>query len=402
VLKAFYILTGIQVALGTLSLLSGIAWLRFVRRRMWAQPAPYAPRVALICPCKGLEPGLEENLAALTQFDYPDFELFFVIADRQDAARAVIDRLVKSATRPVHLIVAGVPQDCGEKMNNLRAAVEAVGNDFEVLVFADSDGRPGAQWLRRLVAPLADAHLGAATTFRWYLPFGRGRRANLASAFLSAWNAAIVTMLGEHARNFCWGGGTAIRRQVFDETRVVDFWKGAVSDDYAMTRALQSANRQIVFVPECLTATFHDATARSLLEFTNRQMVITRIYSPRMWKLAALSHLLYSATLVYAAGIVIWSAEEERSWRALTLVTMVIPLLAAAKGMLRAVAAAELLPDKAKQVRQWRWAWILLAPLVSFLYAWNTVVAACTRRIRWRGIEYELVSPGETKIISQG
>jgi hypothetical protein len=31
----------------------------------------YAPRVAVICPVKGIEPGLEQNLAGLAGFDYP-------------------------------------------------------------------------------------------------------------------------------------------------------------------------------------------------------------------------------------------------------------------------------------------------------------------------------------------
>ena len=29
----------------------------------------YAPRIAVLCPCKGMEPGLEPNLVALTEFD---------------------------------------------------------------------------------------------------------------------------------------------------------------------------------------------------------------------------------------------------------------------------------------------------------------------------------------------
>jgi len=35
-----------------------------------------------------------------------------------------------------------------EKVNNLRVAVEQLPREFEVLVFADSDGRPGKSWLQ--------------------------------------------------------------------------------------------------------------------------------------------------------------------------------------------------------------------------------------------------------------
>jgi ceramide glucosyltransferase len=401
VLTAFYILIGLQIVLGLVSLLQGMGWLRFVKRRLRAEPGGYAPRVAVICPCKGREPGLEENLAALTRFDYPDYEIFFVIAEENDPAREVIEAVAERAARRAHLVLAGAAQDCGEKVNNLRAAVERVGRDFEVLVFTDSDARTDVKWLRRLVAPLADARTGAATTFRWYLPRGVSSRWGVAGAFLSAWNAAIVTMLGEHSRNFCWGGGTAIRRRTFEEVRVLDFWKGAVSDDYGITRALEAAGRPIVFVPECLTATLDDATARTLLEFTNRQVMITRVYAPRMWRVATLSHAFYGAALFYSALTIAARACEGKSWMWPTLAALLIPLLAAAKGALRGVAAAKLLPEWKAQVHQWRWAWMMFAPLVSFLYVWNSIVAMSTRRIWWRGIRYEVVSPNETKILSR-
>ena len=34
-----------------------------------------------------------------------------------------------------------------------------------------------------------------------------------------------------------------------------------------------------------------------------------------------------------------------------------------------------------------------LAPIVSFLFAWNFLASLVTKRIHWRGIRYELVSP---------
>jgi hypothetical protein len=43
---------------------------------------------------------------------------------------------------------------------------------------------------------------------------------------------------------------------------------------------------------------------------------------------------------------------------------------------------------------------VVLTPLVSFLYAWNSIAAACTRRLTWHGIRYELVSPSQTRILS--
>jgi len=69
-----------------------------------------------------------------------------------------------------HVVIAGSPSNSGEKVNNLRVAVEQLPPEFEVLVFTDSDGRPGKSWLHHLVAPLGDVRIGATTTMRWLIP----------------------------------------------------------------------------------------------------------------------------------------------------------------------------------------------------------------------------------------
>jgi len=84
---------------------------------------------------------------------------------------------------------------------------------------------------------------------------------------------------------FLLGGGTAIRRDVFEQSGVMDVWKSSVSDDYSLTRMLERAKRSIVFVPECLTLSYVETDLQGLLEFTNRQVLITRVYADRVWAL---------------------------------------------------------------------------------------------------------------------
>src|SRR5207302_1585489 len=88
-------------------------------------------------------------------------------------AYRVLERVASASKRPVHIIRAGRAVDCSDKVHNLTAAVGHVDQQFDVLVFADSDGRPPRRWLTRLVAPLADDKVGAATTFRWLFTITR-------------------------------------------------------------------------------------------------------------------------------------------------------------------------------------------------------------------------------------
>jgi ceramide glucosyltransferase len=182
---------------------------------------------------------------------------------------------------------------------------------------------------------------------------------------------------------------------------VLEAWNGAVSDDLAMTQALERAHRPIVFCAECLAPTLHPWTGKTLLEFTNRQILITRVYAKKRWILGALAHWGYSLAIIYAAFVVVMLMMSGESWIEAAAITSVIPLLAAMKGALRTVAVDELLPQWRGPLKKWGWVWMTLAPIVPFLFAWNFIASLTTKRLRWRGVSYELVSPTTTRVLSR-
>jgi cellulose synthase/poly-beta-1,6-N-acetylglucosamine synthase-like glycosyltransferase len=391
----FYVLIVQQLAQGLYSLWQGILWLQMCKRRLGKPTGFFTPRVALFCPVKGMEPGLAENLSALIEQDYRDYEIFFAISGVDDPAYRVIEHVAAASKKPAHIVRAGRAKDCGDKVNNLRTAVEQAGDGFEVFVFADSDGRVSRRWLARLVGPLADARLGAVTTFRWLIPMKGG----FWSALASAWNASIATYLGEHNNNFCWGGGTAIRRSRFEETGVLQAWRGSVSDDYSLTNAVRDAGFPIEFVPECLVPSLSDTDARGFWEFTTRQLIITRVYAPRLWKIAALGHVFYCAALLLGIGWWLVSLVTGDVGIHFLTLSLLLAGLAAIRGTLRLAAVMDLLPEWRDTLLAYAWAWTLLAPIVPFVYLYNSAVAAVSRKIRWRGIRYELVSPQQTRVV---
>jgi hypothetical protein len=115
--------------------------------------------------------------------------------------------------------------------------------------------------------------------------------------------------------------------------------------------------------------------------------------------MGALAHLSYSITLVFALLYTFNTMVEGDPWLQLALMIMVIPLLAAMKGAIRTIAVNELLPEQRTRLREWGWVWSLLAPIVPFLFSWNFIISLVSKRIRWRGIRYELVSTNETRIV---
>ncbi|HET6143571.1 MAG TPA: glycosyltransferase [Candidatus Acidoferrales bacterium] len=396
-LTLFYFLVIEQILQGLYNLWDGLVWLRLAQRRAGTHSGFYAPRVALFCPVKGAEPGLELNISALIGFDYPDYEIFFSMASAEDPARKIIERVTAGSKHKIHIVVAGRPSECGEKVNNLRAAILTADRGFDVFVFADSDGRPGRNWLARLVAPLEDSKLGAISTFRWFFPQTGG----FWSALASAWNAPAATYLGEHDRNFCWGGGTAIRRSHFEQCNVLEYWNGSVSDDFSLTRALRQSNLPIEFAPECIVPTMFDCDSKGLIEFTNRQIIITRIYEPRLWALGGLGHAFYCAAIVLGVALFINSLVTGTSGIQLLLLAILLPVLSMGRGVLRLAAIVELLPEWKTKLLADGWIWTFLAAIAPAIGLWNTFAALFSRQIRWRGVRYELLSPGQTRILSR-
>jgi ceramide glucosyltransferase len=392
----FYLLAILQILLGLYLIAQGWQWLDYVRRRAGTDPGFYAPRTAVLCPCRGLEPGLERNLVSLCEFDHRNYEVFFILASDSDPAHTIIKRVASQSRVRAHVVIAGRPDGCSEKVNNLRAAIAQLPPDFEMLVFADSDGRPGKTWLHHLVAPHNDSRIGASTTMRWLIP----NRSNPPTALLAAWNAPIVTMLSEKGRNFCWGGGTAIRRSLFDQIGVADEWLHSISDDYSLTRALERAGRSILFVPECFTLSYIETDFAGLFEFTNRQILITRVYAGKLWNASAATHLLFCVTLLLGGLLTLDKLLASLPALQLATLTFLPLLLAAIRGALRLVGVTEALPAARTQIMGQAWIYIVLGAFISFLYLANFVMSLVTRKTRWRGVLYEVISPNQTRILS--
>jgi len=392
----FTFLAVAQIIAGVFLLWKGIQWLLYVRLRLHTDPGFYAPRTAVLCPCRGMEPGLERNLVALCEFNHQNYEVFFILASEQDPAYSTVKRVAASSRVKANVIIAGKPANCSEKVNNLRVCIEQLPPEFEVLVFSDSDGRPGKAWLHHMVAPLNDSRIGATTTMRWFIPNNN----SLPTALLAAWNASVVTMLGGQAKNFCWGGGTAVRRSIFDQMGMLEVWQTAFSDDYSLTIAIERTGRQIIFLPECLTLSYVQTDFANLVEFTNRQIKITRVYRPPMWATAFATHFLYCFTLLLGLIVTLNLLVESRPAFQIVTLWLLPLLLSAIRGALRVIGATEALPSARSQIMGQSWIYIVVTTVVPFLYLANFISSLIGRRLRWRGIEYELISPDQTRVLT--
>jgi cellulose synthase/poly-beta-1,6-N-acetylglucosamine synthase-like glycosyltransferase len=369
-----YIICALAVLQGIVSLLQGFKSSHHFRT--YRPKSGWRPRVVVFCPCRGVDSGFRENVRSILDQDYPGFRVVFILDSATDPAARVLSEL------HANILVAGEATGRGQKVHNLLYGVEHAAGDAEVFVFCDADARFPREWLSRLLAPLDRQDVGVSTGYRWYA----AERGSLPGLLRSAWNASVVTALGAHARNFAWGGSMALRRDVFDHLEIRKAWHGAVSDDYAVTQAARRARLRIVFVPQCLIPSYGDCTWGELLEFTTRQILITRVYDPRTWRTLLVTQSIFN--IAFWAGLLL----PRPFW----VVTPVLYILAGIKSYVRYQAVAAVLPEGA--LSKTRRSYILLTPVTALLFEYNLIRSALTRNITWRQIRYRLVSPVRTVV----
>jgi len=389
---AYYILAALSCWIGIKSLLGGLRYAAYVRKETAGPLGDFQPFVSVIAPTRGYEEGFVDNVRPLLSQNYSEYEIQFVFDDPQDPSLPLVNNL------GAKVVISGPATDTGQKVHNLIVAVGEIDPRAEVIVFVDTDARPDENWLRQLVAPLADARLGAATGYRWFVP----ERGGLASRLRGVWNASVASALGaDSTKNFCWGGSTAIRRSTFERLQIVEHWRGTVSDDFTITRVLKEAKLPIHFTPNCLVPSVGDCGWDELMEFTTRQIKITRVYATNLWVALLLGSSLFA--VAFFGGIVLLGVRVflGRSFWLVAAFLIVIFALGAAKGFIRWRAVSIPLANYRSALRRDLAAHIFLWPFASLLYLYNAIVAGFSRRITWRGITYDLRSPTEAVIISR-
>lgn len=355
-------------------------------------------RVAVILPCKGIDPGFRENLQAFFNQDYPFMDLVFSVATADDPAIAEIDAVIEENAGRVkaYRIVAGINNGRAQKITNLLRAVEFVGKSADILVFADSDLRPDAGFVRRLTAPLVLPQVGATTGYRWYAPSDD----TLGSILRSTWNAGALPFVSDPKRNFCFGGAMALRRKVFELADIAQTWDRTLSDDLSLTVKLRELGLETQFVPSCVAVSHENSSLAQTIEFTNRQSLISKIYYPQLWWSAAIGHSLGCFFMLYGLGsVVVWSVVGGPAPLLGSACLLMVPLQwVNALWLLGAV--RDILPQLSDALKRLRWHYMFTASLAPFLSLVNTINSLFTNRITWRGIQYEMRSPRETIILT--
>jgi ceramide glucosyltransferase len=134
-----------------------------------ARSTAFTPPVSNLKPIRGLDPGAYENFASFCRQDYPEYEIVFCVDGPEDPVLPVIEKLIRDFPDcRIRVLFGSGRVATNDKVAKLaRMASEAA---YEFVVMSDSDVRVQPDYLRSIVAPLADPSVGAVTCF--YVPTG--------------------------------------------------------------------------------------------------------------------------------------------------------------------------------------------------------------------------------------
>ncbi len=384
---------------------------RYALKKYQKKRSGYWPRTVLIVPCKGQDSAFEKNIVSFFNQDYENYLLWFVVADESDPAYGELCRLKGQLSRSskahdVQIFAAGKiikqrttsdeQRTCSQKLHNLLYCYERIGDDVEVLAFADSDICVRSDWLSHIVYPLRQAKNGSASGYRWFIP----KKNNLASLVLSALNAKIAQLLGNTRFNQAWGGSMAIRVDVFRRLGLDKIWPKALSDDLSLSYAVKKAGMKVAFVPACLVTSYESTTWAELFEFARRQFLITRVGAPGTWWFGLCSSLLSVLGLWGGAALALYASIQLSVLNWQLAIFIAVPVVFFTSQMVRAILRqkmiSRLLEGDLSKMKTACTVDILFFWLWSPLTLFFIISSAFGRTICWRGIRYKLLGPLET------
>jgi ceramide glucosyltransferase len=372
------VIAGLGSAVGCAYLVCAMLVTGRFQRRVLPAVRESMPRVTILKPLHGAEPGLMENLASFCTQDYPGaVQIIFGVQDPRDEAIAVVRELgAKFADLHLDLVIDTTMHGLNRKVSNLINMWRYAEHD--VVVLADSDMRVDPDYLSRVVAALDEPGVGAVTCLYHGLP-ANGLWARLSALGINAHFLPNVIMgLGLNLAQPCFGSTIAFRRKALVEiggfVRVAD----CLADDYAIGAALRARGYEIAVSPFTIGHMCGDMSASELWQHELRWARTIRSLDPAGYAGSVVSHVFPLALIAALAGV---ATESVGIATALSLCAVSFTCRLA---LLRQVERAFNLPPQS--------CW--LVPLRDMLSFAVFVASLFGQSARWKGRRYRFIAGG--------
>ena len=210
----------------------------------------FTPPVSILKPIHGLDRETYDNYASFCRQDYPQFEILFCVTDASDPAIPVIEKIIRDfPDRPIHLLVGSDPVGASDKVSKLCCMAREASH--EIVIVSDSDVRVAPGFLRAVVAPFRDPHVGGVTCLYRGLTDGSlpavlealGNSTDFAPGVL------VAEMLGGGKLDFMLGAVMATTKKHLAEIGGFESLADYFCDDYELGNRIAARGHRIELSP---------------------------------------------------------------------------------------------------------------------------------------------------------
>jgi ceramide glucosyltransferase len=357
-----------------LSLYNIIGYFRSIRRLPPRNDA-FAPPVSILKPVRGLDLEAYENFASYCRLHYPIYEIIFAVSDPGDPVVPVIEKLQRDfPERRIRLATSVEPLGQNNKVSNLYRLVREA--EYELLVMSDSDVRVGTDYLRELVAPFADASVGAVTCF--YRCAGGGTlAAHLAMLGMCSDSlpSALIARRLEGGMQFAFGWTMATTKERLAEIGGWESMADHHSDDFELGNRIARHGHRVEIMREAVSVVFPKETLKQLFDQELRWAIGLRNVRPIAYGGMIFTHGLPWALL---AAIIAGTA----GWSGLAVAYLMVYLVL--RISVAWTAGVWGLRDETIIGKLW------LLPLRDAISAAVWMAGLLSDRIKWRGSEFRV------------
>jgi ceramide glucosyltransferase len=204
------------------------------------------PPVSMLKPLKGTDPDIYESFRSHCLQDYPEYEIIFGVSDPADPAVASVQQLQQEfPDHAIRLVVSPHKLGANVKVSNLEQMLSTA--RYQHLLVNDSDIRVERDYLRRVIAPLADERVGMVTClYRGVAAPTFGSKLESLGISTDFCPGVLVARQLEGGLRFGLGSTLAFRRADLERIggfeSIVDF----LADDYELGRRIAGLGLRVV------------------------------------------------------------------------------------------------------------------------------------------------------------
>jgi ceramide glucosyltransferase len=268
--------------------------------------------VSILKPLRGTDPEMYESLRSHCLQDYAEYEIIFGVSDAADPAIEFVERLkTEFPALPIRLIVCAQRLGANIKVSNLAQMLPQARHDY--LIVNDSDIRVEPDYLRRVVAPLADAKIGLVTCLYRGVP-GPSLGSRLESLGISTDFCAgvLAARLLERGIRFGLGSTLAFRRRDLAAIGGFEALGDYLADDYELGKRIAAQGLK-VRLSEVVVETF--LPRYSLKGFIDHQLRWAR--TVRASRPAGYAGLLLTFGIPWALLALVFAFRSAWAWELL-------------------------------------------------------------------------------------